>query len=46
MKDLLAILLFWFLFDTDEEVIEPLEALEADLTALELEFDAVDYCDI
>ena len=37
MKDSWAILLLWFLFETDEEVIEPLEALEADLTALDLE---------
>ncbi len=37
MKELLTILLLWFLFETDEEVIEPLQALAADLTALELE---------
>ena len=39
MKDLLTILLLWFLFETDQDVIEPLEALAADITALELEFD-------
>jgi len=45
MKDFWAILLFWFLFETDEEVIKPLEALRADLTALELEFDNLNCCD-
>ncbi len=39
MKDLLTRLLLWFLFETDEVVIEPLEALGADLTASDLEVD-------
>ena len=46
MKDFWAMLLFWFLFDTDQDVVEPLEALGADLTALELELDDLDCCDV
>ena len=37
--DRLLWFLFWFLFETDEVVIEPLEALGADLTASDLEVD-------
>ena len=46
MKDFWAILLLWFLFETDEVVNEPLEALGADLTVLDLDVDVVDCCDV